>query len=81
MRLDDYLKEKKLSQAAFGALLKPPVTQSLVSQWIRGTVRVMLDQALQVNELTNGSVTPKDMADLHRSRDASQHSESSEVSV
>ncbi|MCO1396393.1 helix-turn-helix domain-containing protein [Burkholderia cenocepacia] len=69
MRLDDYLKEKKLSQAAFAALLTPPVTQSLVSQWIRGTVRVTLDQALQVEKLTAGDVTPKDVADLFRSRE------------
>ncbi|MBR8074386.1 helix-turn-helix domain-containing protein [Burkholderia cenocepacia] len=69
MRLDDYLKEKKLSQAAFGALLNPPVTQSLVSQWIRGTVRVTLDQALQVEKLTDGAITPQDVADLYRSRE------------
>ncbi|MCW3678239.1 helix-turn-helix domain-containing protein [Burkholderia cenocepacia] len=69
MRLDDYLKEKKLSQAAFAALLTPPVTQSLVSQWIRGTVRVTLDQALQVQKLTAGAVAPQDVADMYRPRE------------
>ncbi|MFM0638055.1 hypothetical protein PQQ63_15240 [Paraburkholderia metrosideri] len=72
MRLDDYLKEKKLSQAAFGALMQPAVTQSLVSQWIRGTARVMLDQALQIEVLTEGLVSPKELSDLYRARDASQ---------
>ncbi|KAE8757338.1 helix-turn-helix domain-containing protein [Paraburkholderia madseniana] len=68
MRLDDYLKEKKLSQAALGALLDPPVTQSLVSQWIRGTARVMLEQAVQIEMLTAGAVRPADLADMHKSR-------------
>jgi DNA-binding transcriptional regulator YdaS (Cro superfamily) len=68
MRLDDYLKEKKLSQAAFGALLDPPVTQSLVSQWIRGAARVMLEQAVQIEMLTEGAVKPLDLAEMHKSR-------------
>jgi len=68
MRLDDYLKEKKLSQAAFGALLDPPVTQSLVSQWIRGTARVMLEQAVQIEVISDGAVKPIDLAEMHKSR-------------
>ena len=69
MRLDEYLKEKRLSQAAFGALLMPPVTQSLVSQWIRGSARVMLEQAVQIETLTQGQVTPRELADLFRTRE------------
>ncbi|SAK53346.1 hypothetical protein AWB78_01317 [Caballeronia calidae] len=64
MRLDEYLKDQKLSQAALAALLQPPVTQSLVSQWIRGMVRMNLDQAVQIEEISNGAVTPRDLAEM-----------------
>lgn len=69
MRLDEYLTAKKISQGAFGALLTPPVSQTLVSQWNRGVTRVMLDQAIQIENITEGQVTPRDLACMYKPRE------------
>ncbi|HDR9834686.1 helix-turn-helix domain-containing protein [Burkholderia multivorans] len=62
MRLDAYMREHKLTQGALGAMLNPPVSQSQVSQWFRGRTSITLDQALQIQAITNGLVTPADCA-------------------
>ncbi|VWB88808.1 hypothetical protein BLA13014_04112 [Burkholderia aenigmatica] len=65
MRLDAYMREHKLTQAALGAMLTPPVSQSQVSQWFRGRTSITLEQALQIQSVTNGEVTPADCAGVH----------------
>lgn len=65
MHLDEHLKESGQSQTEFGADLKPPASQALVSQWIRGITRVTLDYALQIERVTRGRVTPQDCADMY----------------
>lgn len=72
MRLDDFLQEQKITQAQFGAKLNPPVSQAQVSQWIRGVTRVTLEQALQIDQVTDGAVSPADSAALFRSRESSK---------
>jgi DNA-binding transcriptional regulator YdaS (Cro superfamily) len=72
MRLDEYMREHKLTQAALGALLSPPISQAQVSQWFRGLTRVTLDQALQIERITGGLVTPSDCAALHASKDSAE---------
>ncbi|MBJ9895251.1 MULTISPECIES: helix-turn-helix domain-containing protein [Burkholderia cepacia complex] len=62
MRLDAYMREHKLTQGALGAMLNPPVSQSQVSQWFRGRTSITLDQALQIQTLSGGLVTPADCA-------------------
>ncbi|WP_336817261.1 helix-turn-helix transcriptional regulator [Burkholderia gladioli] len=62
MRLDAYMREQKLTQAALGSMLNPPVSQSQVSQWFRGRTSITLDQALQIQLITKGEVTPADCA-------------------
>jgi DNA-binding transcriptional regulator YdaS (Cro superfamily) len=66
MRIDQYLEEQGLTQAALASLLDPPVTQSLVSQWIRGRTRITLEQALGIERLTSGKVSPQDCAAMFR---------------
>ncbi|MBC8642111.1 transcriptional regulator [Caballeronia sp. EK] len=70
MRLDDYLRGKRMTQAQFGELLIPPVKQAQVSQWFRGLTRVTLDQALQIERITDGEVTPADCAALFAVQEA-----------
>ena len=65
MQLDLYLKKTATSQTTFGLKLFPPVSQGQLSQWIRGKTRITLSYALQINELSNGLVTPKDCADMY----------------
>jgi len=65
MDLNGYLKEKGVTQAAFAAMFEPPVTQGLVSQWLRGETRMTLDQALQAARITAGAVGPQDCAALY----------------
>ncbi|KKB61528.1 hypothetical protein WM40_22565 [Robbsia andropogonis] len=62
MRLDEYLKASGTSQAAFAAKFTPPLSQGLVSQWLRGKTRITLDQAIQIRELSDGKVTVDDCA-------------------
>ncbi len=61
MNLRDYLKAKSLSQAAFGRLLKPPVSQGKVNHWLAGTRRVSLSEALQIERVTGGLVSPAEL--------------------
>lgn len=72
MRLDDYLREHKLTQAQFGAKLNPAVSQAQVSQWVRGITRVTLEQALQIDQVTGGAVGPADCAALFGARESSK---------
>lgn len=65
MHLNQYLIESRQSQEDFGKRLNPPVSQGLVSQWIRGVTRITLLQALQIKKLTRNKVTPQDCADMY----------------
>lgn len=62
MNLRDYLLEHKLTQAAFGRQITPPVSQGKVNHWLQGTRRVSLSEALQIQRLTHGAVTVEDLA-------------------
>jgi transcriptional regulator with XRE-family HTH domain len=62
MRLDEYRKEKELSQRQFGELLEPPVSPSLVSQWECGVTRITLDYAHEIQSKTDNRVTTQDCA-------------------
>lgn len=72
MRVDQYLEEVGLTQAAFASRLVPPVTQSLVSQWVRGRTRITLEQALAIEGMTGGKVSPRDCAEMYRPEPADQ---------
>ena len=61
MRLRDYLHKHKITQAAFGLRMQPPVSQGKVNHWINGTRRVSLAEALQISALTDGEVPPTDL--------------------
>lgn len=61
MRLRDYLSKHKLTQAAFGQRMRPPVSQGKVNHWLNGTRRVSLAEALQIQVLTEGEVEPTDL--------------------
>jgi DNA-binding transcriptional regulator YdaS (Cro superfamily) len=67
MQLHSYLKETGISQGEFGQRLTPIASQGLVSQWIRGKTRITLAYALQIEEATDGKVTPKDCGDMFNS--------------
>jgi len=60
MHLTEYRKNKKQSQAEFGALLNPPASQGLVSQWERGVTRITLDYAVQIDHVTEHQVSCED---------------------
>ena len=48
--------------ASFGQRLDPPVSTGKVNHWLRGTRRVSLEEALQIEELTQGEVSLRDLA-------------------
>lgn len=64
MHLDQYLKETGQSQDEFGKRLRKPVSQGLVSQWLRGVTRITLEQALDIKRITKNKVSPQDCADM-----------------
>lgn len=66
MQLRDYLKQRQTSMLAFGQLLSPPVSASKVNHWLRRTRRVSLEEALQIEALTSGQVTPRDLVSSAR---------------
>ena len=61
MQLRDYLQQHQLTHAAFGKRLTPPVSAGKVNHWLQGTRRVSLAAALQIEEITEGAVGPKDL--------------------
>lgn len=61
MQLRDYLKKHQITMLAFGQLLKPPVSAGKVNHWLRRTRRVSLEEALQIETLTCGEVTPREL--------------------
>ena len=62
MQLRDYLKTHHITMVAFGQLLSPPVSAGKVNHWLRRTRRVSLEEALQIETLTKGVVTPRELA-------------------
>jgi transcriptional regulator with XRE-family HTH domain len=69
MHLTEYRKKKKQTQAEFGALLNPPASQSLISQWERGEVRITLDSAVQIDRVTEHEVSCEDCNAMYRGKD------------
>lgn len=69
MDLTQYRKNKKVSQAAFGALLTPPASQGLVSQWERGETRITLDYAVQIDHVTSHEVSCEDCKAMYHGKD------------
>lgn len=65
MHLDEYRKEKRLTQSQFGELLEPPASQGLVSQWEGGTTRITLSYALEIQRKTEGKVATSDCAAMY----------------
>lgn len=61
MNLRDYLKAEGLTQEAFAKKLSPPVSQGKVNHWLSGSRRVSLAEALQIEQITGGKVTLRDM--------------------
>lgn len=66
MKLNEYIAAKGLSQSDFGALLKPPASQGLVSQWISGTTRVTLERAIEIEDLSGHQVTTRDCFEMYK---------------
>ena len=62
MQLRDYLKKHQITMVAFGQLMKPPVSAGKVNHWLRRSRRVSLEEALQIEVLTEGDVTPRELA-------------------
>lgn len=58
MKLIDYMKDKGLTDAAFGA--KVGVDRATVSRWRRGVFRPDWDIIEKIEEATGGMVTAKD---------------------
>lgn len=66
MQLREYLQKHRLTQAAFGQCLRPPVSQGKVNHWINGTRRVSLAEALQIEAVTGGEIQPADLVHAER---------------
>lgn len=56
MKLKTYLQVHGITMASFGQRLHPPVSAGKVNHWLRGTRRVSLEEALQIEVLTQGEV-------------------------
>lgn len=63
MQLKTYLSQHSLTQAAFAQCMVPPVSQGKVNHWLRGTRRVSLKEAMQIERVTGGAVTVRDLAE------------------
>lgn len=57
MKLSEYL--ATTSQAELGSLLN--VSQSVVSQWLRGETRITAERAIQIEKATNGKVSREEL--------------------
>ena len=64
MDLEEFLKTRSWTQADLAARYDPPISQGLVSQWMRGRTRMTLEYALQTEAITEGMVSPQDCAGM-----------------
>lgn len=62
MELKHYLQKHGITMASFGQRLDPPVSPGKVNHWLRGTRRVSLEEALQIESLTHGEVGLRELA-------------------
>jgi len=62
MQLKTYLQKHGITMASFGQRLDPPVSAGKVNHWLRGTRRVSLEDALQIEALTQGEVGLRELA-------------------
>lgn len=62
MQLKTYLQKHGITMASFGQRLDPPVSAGKVNHWLRGTRRVSLEDALQIEVLTQGEVGLRELA-------------------
>lgn len=65
MHLDKWLEKEGKTQADFGAMLTPTVTQGTVSHWVVGRHRMPINYADQTDRITNGEVSMRDCADMY----------------
>jgi DNA-binding transcriptional regulator YdaS (Cro superfamily) len=70
MHLAEHRKKTGQSQADFGVRLVPPASQALISQWERGTTRITLDYAVQIDHVTEHEVSCEDCNAMYRGKDA-----------
>lgn len=56
MKLTEYLKRNRLTQAEFGRRLNPPMTQAHLSHILSGRSRISLARALEIQAVTGGEV-------------------------
>ena len=61
MKLAAYLEKHGISQEIFGKSLSSPVSQGMVSQWLRGETAITLERVKQIVLATGGEVTPYDL--------------------
>ncbi|ARP86279.1 transcriptional regulator [Bordetella genomosp. 9] len=66
MKIDQYLESSGLTQAAFAGALG--VTQSVVWQWLSGRRPVPVERCADIERVTSGAVSRKDLrpSDWHR---------------
>jgi DNA-binding transcriptional regulator YdaS (Cro superfamily) len=64
MKLRTYLMARKITQAEFGQMLSPPVSQGKVNHWLHGSRRVSLAEAIQIVNLTRGEVDLQSLAEM-----------------
>ncbi|MDZ4282800.1 MAG: helix-turn-helix domain-containing protein [Hydrogenophaga sp.] len=81
MQLRDYLQRHRLTQAAFGRRLSPPVSQGKVNHWINGTRRVSLAEALQIERVTGGEIRPCDLVQVGSTTEAHQAAQDQSTAV
>ncbi|WP_424363579.1 hypothetical protein [Methylocystis parvus] len=60
MKLLDYLKEKQISDASFGAQFDPPVSEGAVRKWKYGERTPRLSELVRIEDLTGGVVAARD---------------------
>ncbi len=73
MHLRDWMKLNNVTQQELARRMSPPVSQAKVSHWLQGARRIDLHSALQLEGITGGSVTVRDLAGLARPGAAEPH--------
>ena len=66
MHLRDWMKLNNVTQQELARRMSPPVSQAKVSHWLQGARRIDLHSAIQLEGITAGSVTVRDLAGLAR---------------
>lgn len=63
-RIQLQLKSLGITQRQLGAMLEPPVAQAQISMWLKGSLRIPLDRAFEIEDKLHQRIRARDWLEV-----------------